>query len=413
MAMDSSVARDKEGISPSCAFLHIEVGSLYKWIKVASDMLANADDTLVANGEVFGDKKWLFRGQANAGWPITSSLERTNQVACNHLRDPERYFRAIERFAIEEFKRQAHALVESDNLSNLKWMMLMRHHGVPTRLVDFTEIPLYALFFALEDDSSDDFAVWAVARDAMKDWYAQSKIGSRLPEFDYLSKNFTQDQLNELVNRNESNHPAVRSMLDFVRAFKHTKDNAYKRIMENRKFAERIFSADLDDFLSEAKNLSAIYLYAERPNVRQRVQRGLFLMSTCMSTSFMNALKGSLELPEDAQPIDVGLEESKADGAAQKANIKDARLIQFVFKSSLRKECRDFLRCAGISPSSIYPDLHGISVETKQLILQGLNPSHDFTEIFNKHLSESRAKGKIDLPNSMPDNPSKPRKGFH
>ena len=183
--------------------------------------------------------------------------------------------------------------------------------------------------------------------------------------------------------------------------------------MENRKFAERIFSADLDDFLSEAKNLSAIYLYAERPNVRQRVQRGLFLMSTCMSTSFMNALKGSLELPEDAQPIDVGLEESKADGAAQKANIKDARLIQFVFKSSLRKECRDFLRCAGISPSSIYPDLHGISVETKQLILQGLNPSHDFTEIFNKYLSESRAKGKIDLPNSMPDNPSKPRKGFH
>ena len=128
-------ADDGKAKNSSCAFLHIEVDSLSNWMKVVSDLMEQAEDTLVANGEVFGDKKWLFRGQANASWPITSSLERTNQVVCNHLRDPERYFRAIEQSAIEEFKLHSHALVGNDNLSNLEWTMLMRHYGVPTRLV--------------------------------------------------------------------------------------------------------------------------------------------------------------------------------------------------------------------------------------------------------------------------------------
>ena len=400
-------AEDAKAKNSSCAFLHIEVDSLSNWMKVVSDLMEQAEDTLVANGEVFGDKKWLFRGQANASWPITSSLERMNQVVCNHLRDPERYFRAIERFAIEEFKRHAHALIENDNLSNLEWTMLMRHYGVPTRLVDFTEVPLYALFFALEDESSDDFAVWAVARDAMSDWYTQSKMGCKLPGFDYLTKNFTQDQINELLNRNESTSPEVRPMLDFVRTFKHTKDNVYKRIVENRRFAEWIFTADIDDFMSKVKKLPALYLYADKPNVRQRAQRGLFLMSSCVSTPFMCALKSALDLSADVQPIDIALKEYKTDEGSQKAKINDAKLIQFVYKSSLRKECRDFLRLAGISPSSVYPDLFGISIEAKQLILQSLSPLHDFTEIFNRHLSESRDRKKVDIPNNSPNGSSK------
>lgn len=394
-------ADDGKAKNSPCAFLHIEVDSLSNWMKVVSDLMEQAEDTLVANGEVFGDKKWLFRGQANASWPITSSLERTNQVVCNHLRDPERYFRAIEQSAIEEFKRHSHALVGNDNLSNLEWTMLMRHYGVPTRLVDFTEVPLYALFFALEEDSSADFAVWAVARGEMRDWYTQSKMGCKLPEFDYLTQKFTQDQINELINRNESTSSEVRPMLDFFRTFKHTKDNVYKRIVENRRFAEWIFTADLDNSLSEAEKLPALYLYAEKPSVRQRAQRGLFLMSSCVSTPFMRALKSGLELSADAQAVDIGLKEHKTDEGSQKAKINDAKLIQFVFKSSLRKECRDFLRLAGISPSFVYPDLFGISIEAKQLILQGLSPSHDFTEIFNKHLSESRDRKKVDIPNNL------------
>lgn len=371
-----------------CSYLRVDVDNLSEWTKTVVRLQKGELVSLVGFGEVFGDQKWIFRGQSNAGWPITSSLERMNRIAYEHLRDPERFFRAIERTAIADFKRRAHALVENDNLSNLEWTMLMRHHGVPTRLVDFTEVPLFALFFALEDDLSDDFAVWAVARNEMKDWYAQSKIGTRLPDFDELAKTLSPNQIQELINLNEDGPPSVRPVLDFFRVFKKTKDNAYKRIVENRHFADRLFSSDIDDHLPDTTKLPAFYLYAEKPDVRQRAQRGLFLMSSCMSTPFMTALKCSLDLPADLQPTDICLEKCSSRGVSSAPDLINAKLIQFVFRRSLRKECRDFLKSAGISPASIYPDLFGISVETKQLISQRLNPTQDATEIIRNHLPE-------------------------
>ena len=365
-------------------FLRIEVDNFADWMRTVLKLQKSERSTLIALGEVFGDNKWLYRGQSNASWPISSSLERMNKVSCNHLGDPERYLRAIERFSIEEFKHQAHSLVGNNSLSNLEWTMLMRHHGVPTRLVDFTEVPLLALFFALEDVSSDDFAVWAVARNEMSDWYLQSIKGKKLLESTKLIPKVTREQVREMLTKNKCDNPQLRPIFNWIRRYKNTTDNVYKRITENRQFAEQIFSSDIDKTLSGIRKLPALYLYADKPNARQRVQRGLFIMATRAATPFMTALKSSLKIVQ-RKATSLSLSEFLSNCQADKQPLSNAKLIQFVFKSSLREECRDYLHFAGLSPSSVYPDISGVSAETGELVSRYLAPKHDLTEMIQNH----------------------------
>lgn len=105
---------------------------------------------------------FIYRGHANAKWPLQSSLERL--IESQWSQGKARHF---EDFSLEAFQAKFH-LYDRANItpdSKLAWLSVMQHYGVPTRLVDFTNSPYVALYFALEayqPSTLADLAVFAL-----------------------------------------------------------------------------------------------------------------------------------------------------------------------------------------------------------------------------------------------------------
>jgi hypothetical protein len=116
----------------------------------------------------------MYRGAADAGWPLLTSLDQLGGPLKPHTKAD------LEEYILRSFIRYSRPYFTSPPVNDWEILVAAQHHGLPTRLLDWTYSPLVAAHFATVDPAiPTDRAVWRL------DWKAVHRQ-FKLPELALL-----------------------------------------------------------------------------------------------------------------------------------------------------------------------------------------------------------------------------------
>lgn len=365
---------------PSDFFQVVEVDDFDQWIKLVKKQMVSANKTLVVDDFEFCGAKWVYRGQMDEDFEITSSFERKVSEKYWQNRWAEHFLRGKERLSIQEFRKIAWHHVDDPNMSNLDWLTLMRHYGVSTRLVDFTESALVALYFALETKSDKKFAVWAINREALSTNFLQAHVGKEIPGMKKVQERYGKDLRKAWGQWGNSptSDPDLLEAQEYMLNFQNSDTTWLIREALCLEQACKILDFPLELKLPVDAWLPLLYFQPKLPTKRMSAQHGLFMMASQLSEPFMKALYRGLELPKGTEPKKVRI--TDIDSIASR--MYKARLVKFVFKRDMEKEALEWLRFANCKKSIIYPDLDGAAGSTNEYLQKALSEDVSFEHLY-------------------------------
>lgn len=126
---------------------------------------------------IFATDNVCYRGQADYEWALVPSAFRAF-IELSKSPNFEPLFAAdIERDTYREFELAAHRELRSSSI--FERLSIAQHHGVPTRLLDWTLNLSVATYFAACSGSSKDGAVWALN---LARFPFPAELGRQLPQ---------------------------------------------------------------------------------------------------------------------------------------------------------------------------------------------------------------------------------------
>lgn len=112
-------------------------------------MISSFEELHIAFDRFRADKRWLFRGHASADWGLLPKAGRTQYASVD------------DRIVFQAWKRQAIAYLPNRPQDEWEWLAVAQHHGLATRLLDWTSNPLVASYFAVRESLPGDAVVYA------------------------------------------------------------------------------------------------------------------------------------------------------------------------------------------------------------------------------------------------------------
>lgn len=103
----------------------------------------------------------LFRGVSDSGYKLIPSVGRYIDRYTSKGRTKQDLLKQ-EEFSLDIFEKESSAYINKNHVSKWENMLIAQHHGLPTRLLDWSLNPLVALYFAVKKCDENNAAIYVL-----------------------------------------------------------------------------------------------------------------------------------------------------------------------------------------------------------------------------------------------------------